>query len=297
MSVIYGSPNKIAWAIGIPRDRLEAVAKDAEGFYQPFLKRKPGGKPRMIDNPTGELKAIQTRLNAVLLRKLPLPTCMIGGVRGKDPLDHPRYHVGKKVVVTIDVKDCFPSITHAQIFAIFRHRVQCSPTVARLLTQLTTYKGHLPLGSPTSTALANLVLAPIILEIEQLTGERGFRPSQFVDDTAISGDHLDDRLVSELAKIFSRHGLGIGRKKVKVMRSGEAQVVTGKTVNTRTAIPVKRRRKVRAALDHLSRTSPADLAYGKLYRSARGRVAEVERLHPSEGQRLTSKLELLPKPD
>ena len=206
MSIVYGSPNKLAWAIGIPRDRLEAVARVADGFYQPFPKRKPGGKPRMIDNPTGELKAIQTRLNVVVLRPLPLPACMVGGVRGKDPLDHPRYHVGKKVVVTIDVKDCFPSITHKQIFGVFRHRVQCSPTVARLLTRLTTYMGHLPLGSPTSTTLANLVLAPIVLEIERLVSEHGFTPSQFVDETAMSGDRLDNQLISEVVKIFSRYG-------------------------------------------------------------------------------------------
>ena len=200
-------------------------------------------------------------------------------------------------MVTIDVKDCFPSITHTQIFDVFRHRVQCSPTVARLLTRLTTYKGHLPLGSPTSTTLANVVLTPIVLEIEQLVGGHGFKPSQFVDDTAMSGDYLDNQLISGVVRIFSRCGLRIGRKKIKVMRSGEAQVVTGKTVNTRAAIPVKRRKKVRAALDRLSRTSPTDPGYGKLYRSARGRVAEVERLHPGEGHRLISELQVLPKPD
>lgn len=295
MSVIYGSPNKVAWAIGVRRERLEMVAKCAEGFFQPFPKRKPGGKLRIIDNPTGELKAIQTRLNVVLLRKLPLPACMVGGVRGRDPLDHPRYHIGKKVVVTIDVKDCFPSVTHTQIFHVFRHQVQCSPTVARLLTRLTTYKGRLPLGSPTSTALANLVLAPIVLEIEQLIARYGFKPSQFVDDTAMSGDHLDSQLISGVVKIFSRCGLRIGRKKIKVMRSGEAQVVTGKTVNTRAAIPVKRRRKVRAALDRLSKTSSTNPGYGKLYCSTRGRVAEVERLHPNEGQRLIAQFSTLPE--
>ena len=42
---------------------------------------------------------------------------------------------------------------------------------------------------------------------------------------------------------------------------------------------------------------PADPSYGKLYRSVRGRVVEVDRLHSSEGQRLTSELQVLPKPD
>ncbi len=297
MSVVYGSPNKVAWTLRIHRDRLEEVAKDPERFYKPFSKRKPGREPRTIDNPMGELKAIQARLNVVILRNLPLPPCMIGGVRGKDPLDHPRYHVGKNVVVTIDVKKCFPSITHHQVFQVFRDQVQCSPTVAKLLTRLTTYKEHLPLGAPTSTSLANLVIAPIVLEIEQLIAKRGFGSSQFVDDTAMSGDHLDDQLVSETIKIFSRHGLRIGREKIRVMRSGEAQVVTGKTVNTRAAIPVKRRKKVRAALDQLSGMAPANAGYGKLYRSVRGRVAELEGLHPGEGQRLIAELKALPKPN
>ncbi len=294
MVVIYGSPKKVGWTLHIPHTRLLDIAKNPERFYKPFPKKRLGREPRQIDNPTGELKVIQKRLNQAILRVVPLPSFMIGGVWKRDPLDHARCHVGQRVVVTIDVRDCFPSITHRQVFSVFRGRVGCSPTVAKLLTRLTTYQGHLPLGASTSTTLANLVLAPILEEVVALVRRNELQVTQFIDDTALSGADLDATVLTEIAVVLSRNGLRLGREKIKVMRSGWAQMVTGKTVNRQLSIPLKRRKAVRAALHTLAKVERHDAAYEGLYRSLEGRIQEVRRLHSEEGQRLWDQLRELP---
>ncbi len=289
-----GSPTKLAWKIHIPREKLEGVASDVARFYSPYMNRKPGRKPRWVDQPTGLLKQIQKQLNEIILKKLPLPDCMKGGVSGRHPLAHPCLHVGREVVVTIDIKDCFQSITRAQVFRVWRHSVNCSPTVAHLLTRLTTYWGHLPTGAPTSTMLANLVLVPVVLEVQSIAQERCIRFSQYIDDGAMSGAQLDDSLILEVVRVFSKHGFRIGRKKVKVRRSGSQQMVTGKVVNKRLSIPREKRRKIRPALHQLSMLQPGSPSYKSSRLSVEGRIRAIQELHPDQSKRLRECLEKFP---
>ncbi len=46
-----------------------------------------------------------------------------------------------------------------------------SPTVARVLTQLTTYKGRIPQGAPTSPMIANLVFVKTGKKLEEFAKE------------------------------------------------------------------------------------------------------------------------------
>ena len=294
MTVVFGSPKRIAWLIGIPIEQLRTVVADVERFYDPFVKKEPGKKLRLIDNPVGQLKEIQRRLNKRILAGQSLPAVMIGGVRGKDPLDHPRLHVGRKVVVTIDVKNCYPSITNMQVFKIWRYRIGCSPDVASLLTRLTTRLGHLPLGAPTSTPLGNLVLESIVLAVKLLVEQHELRLSQFIDDSALSGASLSDAIIIDVVRVFSRHGLRVNRKKIKVMRSGSSQTVTGRTVNRTLTLPSKRRKKVKAALHELMTTPTQSSDYTKRYRSVEGRIRDLKKLHPEQGGALLKSLQALP---
>lgn len=52
----------LAWRLGIPLDRLRAIAKDTKAYYSSFSLRK-GAKTRTIRPPNPELMHIQRRLN------------------------------------------------------------------------------------------------------------------------------------------------------------------------------------------------------------------------------------------
>ena len=58
----------LARELGVPVSELQRLATDPdESQYQPFLKSKPGRKDRPIDNPKGDLKAVQRRIRDRIL--------------------------------------------------------------------------------------------------------------------------------------------------------------------------------------------------------------------------------------
>lgn len=293
------SPNKFAHCIGIERKKIEELANNTASSYKPFPK-KTGEKERIIDNPTGLLKEVQRRINDRILSSIIFPDFVIGGVKGRRPYEHPLRHVKKPIVITLDVKDCFPSITNRQIFDVWHKQLSCSPEVARLATKLTTRNGHLPLGAPTSNCLSNLALQPCLKNVVKIAEDFGFSAKsvgQYIDDLAFSGVILPENFINTVVKEFSRHGFRIKRSKIRVMRANEPQVVTKKIVNRKVGISKLRRDKVRAALHELKNTNPQYLTYEKRYRSLKGRIKDLEDFHAGLAKKMNVDFNQLPKPN
>ena len=85
-----------------------------------------------------------------------MPDYAYGAVKGRDNVSNAKRHQGKKYKFTTDLKDFFPSITNKEVYEMFVGE-GFSHEVSSLLTKLTTYKGKIPQGAPTSSTLANLV--------------------------------------------------------------------------------------------------------------------------------------------
>ncbi len=293
------SLKKFAYAIGIPKEKLETLAEKAESYYSPFTKIA-GNKPREIDNPVGFLKEVQNRIDDRIFSTLLFPEYVIGGIKGKKPYEHPFRHICKKVVVTFDVRDCYPNITNRQVFDVWHKQLKCSHDVAKLVTRLTTRKGHLPLGAPTSTCLANIALQPCLGEVVKIASHYGFaRDSvgQYIDDSAFSGEALPEEFILEVVKEFSRHGFRIKRSKIKVMRSNKPQIVTKKVVNRKVSIPIQERNKIRAALHELKNMDVFSQNYSKQYKSVLGRIHHIKDFHPGLASKMLVKIGALPHPD
>ena len=257
--------------------------------YAPFQK-KTGDKTRTIHNPKDFLKFVQGRMNDRILSKFLFPSYVIGGIRGRNPLQHPATHIKAPVVVTIDVKDCFPNIRNNRVFDVWKNQLKCSAAVASLATKLTTFEGHLPLGAPTSNALANIALLPCVKNICRIAQQYGFKISQYVDDLALSGVHLPDNFISEVVREFSRHGFTINRKKIKVMRSGEAQLVTKKNVNRIVSIPRTKREQLKTKLHLLTSMGKDHPAYAKFHASVKGSIHAMKKLHPAQAEKMLERI-------
>jgi hypothetical protein len=83
-----------------------------------FPKITKAKKKRRIDNPCKPLKKIQKRILAVL-RTVDLPAYIKGGVSGQTLLDNIKIHAGSDVLVTVDVKSFFRSISSRQVYKIW----------------------------------------------------------------------------------------------------------------------------------------------------------------------------------
>jgi RNA-directed DNA polymerase len=231
------STRKLASILKINVDELRAVSENASSYYRPFIKKLP--KPREIDNPTGRLKIIQKAIDDELLKKIALPETVLGGVPGKSVKDNAVFHLGKPVVVTIDLKKCFPNTKGISVFKLFRNYFRYSTVNSLLLTKLTTFNDHVPQGSPCSSSLVNFCLLTLHEELQSFSKKCGYMCTAWVDDITISGEGAEKQ-ISDVIRIIKRHKYSTRCKKIKVMRGSGRQEVTGITVNNLVSVPKKK---------------------------------------------------------
>jgi RNA-directed DNA polymerase len=109
-----------------------------------------------------------------------------GEVKNSSVYDNASVHCGKDVVFTMDLEHCFASIGPERVKVIYQ-AVGFGQEATFVLTKLTTHRGELPQGVPTSTALANLALYRVDARISGLQQNHPFDYTRWVDDLTFSG--------------------------------------------------------------------------------------------------------------
>ena len=292
--VSYYSMRQLEHVIGVDRDELREIARSAGAYYspfelwgkpRPFQRNFPPLKARHIDCPVGRLKEVQKLLDRKMLKPVALPSYLCGGVKGRSLLDNITIHLGSKVLVTIDIRNFFPSITTRQVYRVWRDIVDCSPEIASLLTKLTTFERHLPQGAPTSTMLANLVLHSVDSPIRESCALLRVSYSTWVDDIAFSGDNA--RLVINTAVgALMKAGFSVPHKKTRIMGPGSAKLLTNLLVGRFPSVMKERADRVRSGLNklQLGLIEPAEM---DLYlKSLHGNIAQLSAIDPAKGSRL-----------
>jgi retron-type reverse transcriptase len=220
-----------------------------------------GTKKRWIEAPSPALKRIQRRLLSKLLYQLQATDFAHGFVPGRSIVSNAQCHVGRDWLVTLDLKDFFPSVTAAMI----------EPELASLiprrsqreqLVQLVTRRGHLPQGAPTSPHLANLVARRLDQRLVELSERLGWTYTRYADDLSFSGDTDPGELLPRVEAIVLDEQFRLARQKTRVRSRHQRQVVTGLVVNDRVRLPKPQRRRLRAML-HRARYDP-DLCWDKM---------------------------------
>ena len=143
--------------IGIDNEYLHSMSNAPEYFYRTFYIKKRNGKKRRIDEPLPDLKKVQSWILTEILYKKPCSKFAKAYIPKISIKENVRFHKNRKVVVTIDIKDFFPSIKSGHVLNVFLSMGYNLP-VAMLLTCLCCYNGCLPQGAPTSAYLSNLVM-------------------------------------------------------------------------------------------------------------------------------------------
>lgn len=289
MSAVVWSLNGLGRKLRIEAERLEELALNAPQLYSPYLKKRPGKKPREIANPSGPLKGVQREIHRTLLKPLYIPDHLHGGVGGRSPLTNALQHLGQLYVVRIDIRDFFPSITDRQVYDVW-WKLGYGSQPASVLTALTTFRARLPQGAPTSTSLANLVLLAPDSEIQRLANSEGCRFTRFVDDLALSGNRPQG-LIDTTVRILMAAGFRISRRKLVVMRGSELQELTGLGLNSPRgpSVPRYKRSRVRAAIHQLGDGTSQEAAEEQIS-SVVGRIRHIEKTNPGSASALRRQL-------
>ena len=304
------SMRKFERRLGLPRATLQEIAEQCDSYYmpradekplQPFAHVKKNPKIRLLDCPQGPLKEVQRRIYRTLLRDLELPEYLCGGVKGHSVLDNVALHAGESLIVTIDIKSWFPSITSNDVHFVWYTVLKCSREIADLLTSLTTFNGHLPQGSPASMALSNLVLYSIDLPIRRAAASLGVNYSCWVDDLVFSGENAR-RMIPVVKSTLKVAGFKISQPKLKVMGTTKQKVINGIIPGRKPSIPKQTRERIRSALHHLRVKNICEqVPMGKLLvqdveryiATQKGKLAYFRNVNPQQTRLLEEELLLL----
>ena len=282
-------------------DRLLAIATEVKIHYEPFelestqkpFAKKPPKKTRPIDNPTGPLKDIQRAINRNLLRPIVLPDHIFGAVRHRSIIGNAQHHQGASLLVTLDIRQCFPSITNVHVYQVWSRVLGCAPPIAKLLTVLTTFKRRLPQGAPTSPFLANLFIWSVDEEIRRQCQLRDVNYSTWIDDLAFSGKNARDMIqitVDELRK----NGLRLSHSKICVMGPRSTKTLTGTRLGRHgVRAPKKLCDRARAGIHNLTLHRVPESERELYLMRLKALVNHIERLCPKDAANLKNNLNLL----
>ena len=228
--------------LGVKEEIINEISQSAHLMYRSREEPKKTGGTRPIDIPGNRLKWIQSTINKRLLQRTRVHKSAMGGIRGKRLKDNAQKHVGKNLVAKFDLENYFSNISHQQVYDRFCS-IGCSPDVARVLTKLTTYKGRIPQGAPTSTMLANLVAGyardsnSFNARIDSLAKKRRATATTWVDDVTMSGPRYIQKEAKTFEKIARQSGFIPNSDKNEFTDSNQQQFVTGAVVNQKPSAP------------------------------------------------------------
>jgi RNA-directed DNA polymerase len=270
---ILSTPLDLATALGLTIPRLRWLAYHTEVaqriHYVQFSVPKKSGGMRLLSAPHRQLAAAQQWILEHILRKLAAEPAAHGFVPGRGIVSNAQPHVGKTIIVNLDLENFFPSITLPRVRSVFG-RLGYSPAMATILALLCTecprrqveFEGKpfwvaigpraLPQGASTSPALSNQVARRLDKRLGGLAAKLGLTYTRYADDLTFSGDGaLEGRIGYLLARV--RHladdeGFVVHQAKNRVQRRNAAQTVTGLVVNDRPTVSRKLIRRLRAIL-------------------------------------------------
>jgi len=231
----------------IDAELIDSVASVVAKHYKRFPLKTGRSRPRWIDAPSGELKRIQRALLDYLLYDLQPHPAAHGFFPGRSIVTNAQPHVGKKWVISFDVKDFFPSTSSKLVRnTLIKTGISHERAFWSYVADLCSLDERLPQGAPTSPHLANLCFYPCDEILVDFATERGLDYTRYADDMTFSGSEKPADLESILKKTLAPFGYFIADKKTKVMGRDRRQSVTGLVVNDKVALPRALRRTLRA---------------------------------------------------
>lgn len=317
---------QLAW-LGDVQGRQRRAPDGPLHLYRYRWVSRPGAVPRLLEAPTALLRAVLRRLVSEVLVWVPLHPAAYGFVRGRSALDHARQHVAADLVVCLDLRHFFATVTANRVSGLFRRMGYPDgvlPTLTGLVTHRTPVRvlsampaggdvsarallrsrlraAHLPQGAPTSPGLANLVCFTLDRRLAGYAAAAGATYSRYADDLTFSGPGRlrTARLVQTVSAIVREEAFLPNPAKTRVRRSTERQLVTGIVVNEQLGVPREEEDRLRAVLHDAGRSGP-DLANRGQHPDFRahleGRVSWVEAVNPVRGARLRRQLEAISWP-
>ena len=311
-------PGELDW-MADRQGRGRTTAAGPRHHYRYRWQAKRNGAARLIEAPKPRLRGIQRRLLDEVIARVPPHEAAHGFRAGRSVRTFVAPHVGRAVVLRMDLRDFFPSITAARVAALFR-TAGYPEAVAGVLAGLCTNRvpaavwddpaaptpgpdagrsrrlyrqPHLPQGAPSSPALANLCAYRLDGRLATLAEAAGARYTRYADDLVFSGGPDLARAIRRFhvhaCAVALEEGFVVHTRKTRVMRQGVRQRAAGVVLNQRPNVPRADFDRLKAILHNCLAHGPHGqdrVGHADFHAHLAGRIAHVATLHPERGRRL-----------
>jgi RNA-directed DNA polymerase len=320
----FDSPEALAKALGMTISRLRWMTfhreVDTGTHYRRWQIPKRDGSMRTITAPKRHLKAAQRWALRNVYDKLPVHGAAHGFLAARSIVTNARVHSGADVIVKIDIREFFPTVTFRRVKGLLR-KAGLPEGASTLLALLSTepprdvlaHRGKtlfvasgpraLPQGAPTSPQITNALCRRMDRRLSGLSRMLGMKYTRYADDLTFSWKKPgpDVRapigvLLHGVNAIVRGEGFRIHTKKTRIMRAGMRQAVTGLVVNHAPGAPPARVqrdvvRKLRAAIKNreLGRPGKGSETIAQL----KGLAAFVYMADPAKGRQFLDRLAVL----
>ncbi|MGV8131529.1 MAG: retron St85 family RNA-directed DNA polymerase [Candidatus Pacearchaeota archaeon] len=288
--------------LNVTKDQINAVLQNTNRNYLRFSILKRSGKKRIIDAPAENLKILQRKILDTILYEYLAHPISHGFVQYRSPKTNALMHKQAAVVLNVDIKDFFPTITEQRVLNLFKYLttktgimgyaapITLSDEDCTILAKLCTHKGKVPQGASTSPMISNLICLGMDKELKALAETKNCTVTRYADDITISSEDpkIDiGAFLRPISTIVHKYGFILNKQKTRILRKHKRQEVTGVVINEGTNASKRYRRQVRAQVHNYVNSPEIDISE---YRKIRGKIEWISSLNPVHGQQLLKKL-------
>ena len=281
--------------------------------YQHFAIQKKTGGTRLISAPMPRLKRLQYWVLVNILQLLPQSEQAHGFIHQRSIVTNARPHVGQAIVINLDLKDFFPTISYVRILGLFK-KLGYNTEVASLLallcseseTQAVEMDGQryfiqqgsrrLPQGAPTSSLISNLLCRRLDKRLQGLANKYGFVYTRYADDLTFSTTDKNAAvrgLLHWVKATIAEEGFNVHPDKTRIMRQGARQEVTGVVVNQHLSLDKHQLKRFRALLFQIDKDGYAGKTWGNgkhLSASIKAYAHYVKMVNPVKGMQFLQQI-------
>lgn len=232
---------------------LYAVSNNINKHYQYLEIPKKNGKKRKLMIPDSLLKQIQKSILEHILYGFSISSYVKSYRKKGGILENALPHLNQPVILKLDIKHFFDSITFDMIKATAFPESYFPESIRTLLTIFCCHQNKLPQGAPTSPYISNIILK----EFDEVVGEWCLKKqiiyTRYCDDLTFSGSFETREVIDFINDELKKYGFELNHQKTKLLRKQNRQIITGIVVNQKPNTPRYYRKEIRKQIYYIKK--------------------------------------------
>lgn len=228
--------------------------------YHTWSIPKPRGGKREISAPNDQLKEVQQELLDIMAEYFHPSEWSFAFSKGRSVSQCVSPHIGQPVIITMDLKNFFPSVPEELIRWTIQNlilpRLEPYPEAEEHCFKALTYNGVLPQGAPTSPLISNFVFDRRDSVLAEISEAHHMKYTRYADDLIFSTCRTERWTKEDVASFANWVGnvikpFQINTNKIRFMHKDMRQQILGITVNKEATVSKDLRNSLRGYMHTL----------------------------------------------